>query len=218
MGIGRRTFLQLFGAAISAAASVTDAIAIVDNYYVNRRLGIAFEKPYGWVFASIQQMADVKVGQILDLDDPEFAREIANSQELPILLISRDGISPHSDHFTPGITVFLDRLSPGKELTPDFSTLLKSAERDIENSQFILKNFRILSPPTETIVSDCPTVEYEASFVFEHVNMLPLRVRMKTLVVDQGAACYTLRMYDSPFAGDAMTFDYSDFIASIRMV
>lgn len=79
MGIGRREFLRLFGTAIAAAsANPSAAITIRDDQYINRRLGIAFQKPNGWVFSDVKQMADLKAGQILDLDDPEFAQSILN--------------------------------------------------------------------------------------------------------------------------------------------
>ena len=156
MGIGRREFLQLFGVGIAAARNPAAAIAILDDQYINRRLGIAFEKPNGWVFANVKQMADVKAGQVLDLD--------------------------------------------------------------VESCATILKRFKVTSDPTSATVSACDAASYEASFIFEHENPEPTPVRMKTLVIDQGTAFYTLRMYDSPYLGEGMAFDFGQFMASVRMV
>jgi len=51
-GIGRREFLQLFGGALATlTANASSAIAVLDDQYINRKLGIAFRKPHGWTFA-----------------------------------------------------------------------------------------------------------------------------------------------------------------------
>ncbi len=218
MGIGRREFLRLFSAGIAAATSPTAAIAIGDNKYINRRLGIAFEKPSGWVFADVKQMADVKAGQVLDLDTPELSRAIAESVELPILTISKDEISVNSDRFTPGITVYLDRMTPDECTNSEDAPPIQTIELDAKACEAILKGFAVTSSPAPVSVSACDAAEYEASFIFEHENMKPTPVRMRTLVIDQGTASYTLRMYDSPYLGGSMTFDYKSFIASVRMV
>lgn len=101
MGIGRREFLQLFGTAIATLTSNPNSeIAIVDEQYVNRKLGIAFRKPPEWTFADDKEMGDVSAGQILDLDDPALARELIDvvagtidptvEQRLAIVLRSPD--------------------------------------------------------------------------------------------------------------------------------
>ena len=196
MGIGRREFLGLFGSVI--AASITGqskAIALVDDYYVNRRLGIAFQKPPGWVFADVKQMGDMKSGQILDLDDLERSREIVDAVELPILTISKEALSTDAGNFTPGVTVYLDRISSGEASKPSApETLLKQLMFDVISNAGILKDFDVLSYPEN------------------------MTVRMKTMTIDQGTAFYTIRMYDSPISGGEMAFDFADFVQSIRLV
>ena len=218
MGIGRREFLRLFGAGIAAAASPTTAIAIADNQYINRRLGLAFEKPTDWVFADIKQMADVKAGQILDFDDPELSRWIVEATEVPILSISKEQIVANSNRFTPGVTVYLERFSPEEASDQDCLSPVESLESDSETCRVILKDFRAISPATTATISACDAAHYDATFTFEHKHMTPTPVRMKTLVIDQATAFYTIRMYDSPHLGNTMFVDYSSFIASIQMV
>lgn len=220
MGIGRRELLRQFGAGIAAAAGNSlSAVAIVDDYYVNRRLGIAFEKPRGWIFAGIREMGEVKAGQILDLDDLELSREAVDSVELPIVAISRDRLSGDAERFTPGVTVYLEDIAggPGGDDNERFD-LIRCFSADVSFCAAVLKDFRVRSASLVTEVSACNAIEYEAAWVFEHENMLPTPVRMKTLVIDHGTALYTLRMYDSPYAGTEFEFDYSSFIASVRMV
>ena len=217
MGIGRREFLRQFGTAIATAATPSSAIYVTGDQYVNRRLGIAFSKPTAWVFADIQAMADVKEGQLLALDDPGLAQHIFDEAGLPIVTISKYGISKDSDHFTPGITIFLERISPDDAIAVDGSPI-DVLDADCQMNEEILRDFRVTSQPMSTSVSKCPSAQYVASFMFEHANMTPTPVRMKTLYIDQLVASYTLRMYDSPHLGSEMTYDYKQFIDSFRLV
>jgi hypothetical protein len=222
MGIGRREFLQLFGGTLAAlTVNSSSAIAIRDDHYINRKLGIAFIKPHGWTFADVKQMGEVQAGQILDLDDSDLARELAESAELPVLTISKDQLSAAADRFTPGVTIyydhfrFLDYLPDSIEVKVP---LLEHARVDIDSCQSMLKHFRVASAPRSRRVSQCDAAEYEATFLFEHENMRPTPVRMRTLTVYQRPAIYTLRMYDALTSDPDMRFDYTSFMESIKMV
>src|SRR5690606_27503295 len=106
MGIGRRAFLEIFGAGIAALTlNPTSAIALVGEHYINRRLGIAFRKPQGWSFGERWEREGSKAGHILDLDGPTLARELVDSTELPFLSITKDVLSARSRRFTPGVSV-----------------------------------------------------------------------------------------------------------------
>ena len=70
MGIGRREFIRVFGASLAAlAAAPADAVSLVDDFYLNRKLGLGFRRPDGWSFADVQKMGSVKKGQLLAIDD-----------------------------------------------------------------------------------------------------------------------------------------------------
>ena len=214
MGIGRREFLKLFGGAIATQSS---AIHILDDLYVNWKLGIAFRKPHGWTFGDVQEMGKVVAGQILDFDDVDLATELADSAELPILTISKDRLSADADRFTPGITIYLDFIEdfPGDvEIEPAF----ENVSGDIHSCELMLKDFRVTSSPQPTQISECDAVEYGAAFVFEHENMEPTPVRMRTLTIYQIPAIYTLRMYDSPISEPNLIFDYTPFVNSVKLV
>lgn len=106
MGIGRREFLTLFGTTLVVCATQsTQAIAVLDGWYINRKLGIAFRSPEGWFFSDMKDMGEVKAGQLLDLDDQELVQKIIEDTELPILAISKTPITPESYEFSPGITI-----------------------------------------------------------------------------------------------------------------
>lgn len=217
MGIGRREFLKLFGASVTTlAVDPSNAIAVFGNQYVNRKLGIAFRKPDGWQFADMQEMGDIKAGQILDLDDPERARQIDNIIDLPILTISKDGLSADSNTFTPGVTIHVEQLQPDgpeKKLCPvDILAI------DSDFCQTFLKEFTVTSPFKPMRVSACDAGKFTASFIFEHENIEPIPVQMQTLAIEQEQTLYTFRMYDAPHVGGKMVFDYTSFIDSIKIV
>src|SRR5688572_7885271 len=102
MGLGRRAFLRIFGTALaSLAVTPNRTIAILGDDYVNRKLGVAFRKPPGWIFSDVREMGEVARGQILQLNDPESLDEFWPNRELPVLTLARDAISSAADRFTP---------------------------------------------------------------------------------------------------------------------
>ncbi|MEM9237008.1 MAG: hypothetical protein AAGB14_09525, partial [Verrucomicrobiota bacterium] len=199
------------------------AVAILDDLYVNRKLGIAFRKPAGWTFANAREMGEVQAGQILDLEDKELARELVGSSEVPILTLSKERLSAKAERFTPGITIFLDRFDAldVPEVSsddPEFeSDPLRALKVDIDSCGGVLRDFKVDSEPVEERVSDCDAAEYRSNFIFEHVGMQPTVVRMRSLSIAQRPAFYTLRMYDSLDEPDC-EFDYTSFVDSIRMI
>jgi hypothetical protein len=195
-------------------------VAILDDLYVNRKLGIAFRKPHGWTFADAREMGKLQAGQVLDLEDTELARELVSSTELPILTISRDGLSENARRFTPGVTIFLDRFDFLNALPENYRVEvppLGNLEDDIESCRSILRGFEVVSAPASRQVSKCDAAEYRSTFVFEHENMRPTKVRMRTLAIYQRPAFYTLRMYDSADEPDCV-FDFAAFVESVRMM
>lgn len=219
MGIGRRAFLEIFGAGIAALTlNPSSAIALVGEHYINRRLGIAFRKPQGWSFGDMLEMEEVKAGHLLDLDDPVLARELVDSTELPILCITKDVLSAKSRRFTPGVNVYLEHFGP-----PDPGCIrdspLELLRGEVAWVGTVLKNFEVIRDPTPVRISDCDAAASTATFTFEHQNLSqPVPVQLRTLAIDQGSAVYTIRMYDAPLMGPEMTFDYDAFVRSIKLV
>ncbi len=220
MGVGRREFLRLFG--VGAAAMATDwprAIAIEEDQYVNWDLGIAFQKPNGWVFSyDVNEFRDVSKGQHFDVDDPNRASELLEAAELPLMIVSKEPISADSDSFGPGIGVYLRKLPVQGFTTAGCFSPQCQLGYDIAACSMLLKDYRVTADLTATTVSACEAAEYEASFLFEHTNMEPTPVRVKTLGILQQNTFYAIRMFDSPVRGGEMEFDYTPFVASVRLV
>ena len=223
MGIGRREFLNLFGTALAGlSASPSGAIAIFDDQYVNRKLGIAFRKPPGWFFATVQEMGEVRAGQLLDLEDGELARDLVDKSQFPILAISKERLSADADRFTPGVTIYLEQIEVPEAISKIGEVRISPMEialGDVESCRSILKEFSVLSKPEARRVSECDATDYTASFLFEHEGLArSMMVRSRTLVICQNPAVYTVRMYDSPFEDPRMAFEYSTFLESVKMV
>ena len=69
MGIGRREFLKLTSIALAGlAVNPLQAVVTNDNVYVNRKLGILFEKPDLWNFVGVKDFGKLKHEQILGND------------------------------------------------------------------------------------------------------------------------------------------------------
>src|SRR5687768_15697028 len=146
MGIGRRDFLKLFGATLaSIAISASPAAALLDDFYINRKLGIAFKKFKGWHFSNVADMGEIKDGQILALDDAELVKQLKEKTELPLITVSKEPILAGAQRFTPGTNVYLDRyvLTKDRKVQDPVANILK----DISYSKKVLRQFDVISEP-----------------------------------------------------------------------
>jgi len=142
----------------------------------------------------------------------EIAWRVLAETDLPFATISRDGISADSDSFTPGASFFA---SPAPETPTDVDRLDRLAENDLDQIRAILRDFRDVAPAKRLVVSDCPAMLQTAAFLFEHVRLTPVPVRMQTLVVDASDRVFTIRMYDATDKCPADQFDYGPMISSL---
>ena len=66
MGIGRRQFIKLASLALAGlSVDPLSAVAINDDVYVNKKLGILFHKPKNWGFVSIKDFGRIKSEQVI---------------------------------------------------------------------------------------------------------------------------------------------------------
>jgi hypothetical protein len=210
MGIGRREFLKLFGSALAAmSVSPNQAIAILNDLYVNWKLGIAFQKPSGWHFASVSQMAGLAAGQILNLDDfnlsdeeMETARFLLQPSDFgQLITISKEPFTSSTDRFGPGIMIELDDV---REMVD--GPFADAAQNDIVYCRTLLKRFEVLKDPEPCTISGCPAVDYLCTFLFENEKMsTPAQVNMRTLAIYQNPPAYVVRMYDSLTLGKTLS-------------
>lgn len=214
MGIGRREFLSLFGSTLAALAVLpTPAVALEDDLYLNRKLGLAFRKPRGWHFADVRNMGVMAKGQLLTIDGEELhaeLRDLWNSAEaLPLVTVTQTPLGADARVFTPGISAFVEPLVPGE------GGPLAVAEEDLTAMYRLLRQVEVISHSVASNVSHSPAAEYRIAFLFEHEGLAaPTTVRMRALHIHQDARRYTFRMYDA--RNQAVAFD--PFIQGIRIL
>ena len=173
MGIGRRKFFADCGHAFAVAASTsTAATLLVDNLYVNRKLGFAFHKPMDWKFSDVAEMGKLAEGQIL-ANGRRLTKEMVDCMGWPFVVVEQPlsatrGFSPNIQCYLLDDDVFheLDRLmdeldeiladtSVNAESKPKRSTIHKRCHEDLEaNLEFL----------NSTLMSLFATIEVSATF------------------------------------------------------
>jgi hypothetical protein len=236
MGIGRREFLKICGDAFVAyAAASTNAVAVVDDLYVNRRFGLAFRKPPNWRFVDIKQMGEIAAGQIFASRDFRLTPEMLNWIGLPFVAIQQDPgpivrFAPSAQFYLlqdlPLVTE-IDRLM--NQLTQLLSDLpadcietppmLTKAQDDAEACAELFKSFAVLEEPAPMTLSACPSATYTAAWLFEHAELAtPIRIRVRTIFSLHDELSYLIRLTDSPYSSSVDEFDLGEFVSTIAFV
>ena len=212
MGIGRRQFLATIGAAIaSIAVSDRSAALTHGSLYLNRRLGVAFNRPDGWHFNSLGDIGRVAKDQVLELDGDAVEALLEDAQQFLAVSLSEEPVSV--PHFTCAANVHLERI------TPDDADALANAIEELGLLPKLMPELRTIEAPRARTISNCDAAEYVAEFLFDHPDLSePVTARLRSLLVVQDRWRHTFRMYDAPSLGERRTFDFSEFIASIRIL
>jgi len=116
MGIGRREFLRLTSLAlVGLTIDPLKAVAINDNAYVNKKLGILFYKPQNWGFISVKDFGKLKSEQIIGGGLGLTTEEIWNELGNPICIVTKycQDKPEYKRVFSPTITL---NITPKKEL------------------------------------------------------------------------------------------------------
>jgi hypothetical protein len=236
MGIGRREFLRVFGPLLATIATKPSTSAcLLDDTYVNRQLGIGFTKPHGWSFADAEEMAAVKTGQLLEIDDAEYAASLIESADLPYVAVkgpelqSNKWITPSAQFYLtrdPSEISAEDRVveqllqatfgKPAvKRKMPVFTPPMQVVRRDWQGCRGLLAQFRVTSLPQEACISNCRAAEYTARLLYRHVEIPEGRtIRMKTIAVESQKRFHLIRLSDS----EEYPFDFSSFLSTLRIV
>jgi hypothetical protein len=232
MGIGRREFLRIFGSSLAAlAASPTDAASVHGELYLNRRLGVGFEKPAGWEFVDVKTMGTMQKGTLLAIEDDVRASAILELMDLPFVTVAQP--TEESTPVSPCIHFVLidgdDPFNMLAELAHDLEDLLSEEEGkpvssrsrmlqrlddDIDANTELFRSYRVSSAPREFSLSKCDAAEYTASYLFEHQDLQnPAEVRQRTIYVKHRDASYLIRLVDCP--AERLVVDFDPFIKTI---
>ncbi len=214
MGIGRREFLKIMGVALAGlAVDPLQAIAINEDYYINKKLGIALVKPKGWHFLSIRSFQEMKVDQILPIDDDELEKEIKDAMDPVLAMTKYPDIKEYENRFSPAISVYCELYE-----FREGDTIVDLSYRAGEWFKNVLTDYTLTSLPKSISVSNCDAVEMNASFIFTHMKLEPIPLEAKTVMVYQGPILYTIHMFDSKYLSDTTQREFGDFIANFKLV
>ena len=100
------------GSLLDFASNDLRSVSIVGNMYINRRVGLAFARPPGWLFEDATSLLERAEGRILDPNDEIVTRVIRDLTEeyLPVVTIAapplEEGIDRINDvEFRPVVAV-----------------------------------------------------------------------------------------------------------------
>jgi len=208
MGIGRRRFIQLFGATIaSAATNPLQALVLHEDWYINRALGIAFQKPPGWHYMTLKDFQPLKDAQIV-MDDE--LSEVLRGVEDPIAVMTK--IEPRLGKIGPSITVYAEPFEYEENETlvgflPNIEGMYKR----------VLPEYRSLGQAVEKRISNCESLEYFSEFLFEQPSTR-VTARKRSVISIREPQIYTMNMFDYPAHEIEAQHEFTSFINTIAYV
>lgn len=220
MGIGRREFLRLAGIALAGLAiDPLNAIAVNDNLYINKKLGIMFEKPDGWGFVSITDFGKMKRDQIIGVGLEESAEEIWDELGDPICVATKyfEDKPEYKGVFSPTITLNVtpkSALADGGPLS--FEEVMELTELGMG---LLLKDFKIVKryPPIQ--ISNCTFYEHDAEYLFEHADIdQALKVELKVLKAEHNGFYYYFNCHQSKAQNQTAEREFETFKSSIKLI
>jgi hypothetical protein len=220
MGIGRREFLRLTGVALAGLAiDPLKAVAINDNIYVNKKLGILFEKPSDWGFVAVKDFGRIKNEQVIGLGLDETSEEIWEELGDPICITTKyfQDKPEYKGVFSPTITL---NITPKQELEylghETFEELMEMSEYGVSH---LLKDFKVIKRYDPILISNCKFYEYDAEYLFEHIGIdEPLKVELKVLKAEHNGFYYDFNCHQSKTQSQIADEEFEKFKWTIRLI
>jgi hypothetical protein len=220
MGIGRREFLRL--TSIALAGLVIDplkAVAINENIYVNKKLGILFEKTSDWWFLAVKDFGKLKSEQVIGSGLEETAEEIWEELGDPICIATKyfKDKPEYKGIFSPTITL---NITPKQELEylgyETFEELMEMSEFGVSH---LLKDFVIIKRYDPILISDCKFYEFDAEYLFEHIEIeKPLKVELKVLKAEHNGFYYDFNCHHSKAQNQIANLEFEKFKGTIKLI
>jgi hypothetical protein len=220
MGIGRRAFLRLTSLALAGLTiDPLKAVAINDNAYVNKKLGILFYKPQNWGFIAVKDFGKLKSEQIIGRGLDEAPEEIWNEAGDPVCVVTKyfQDRPEEKGVFSPTITL---NITPKSELEDigyeNFEELISMSQYGTSR---ILKDFRVTKRYDPYNISGCKFYEFDAEYMFEHVDIVePLKVELKVLKAEHNGFYYDFNCHQSKAQNQLADKEFEDFKKTIKLI
>lgn len=220
MGIGRREFLRLTSIALAGLAiDPLNAVAVNNNVYVNKKLGILFHKPQDWGFVAIKDFGKIKSGQLfgegLNLTKDEILDELGD----PICIATKyyEDKPEYKGFFSPTITL---NVTPKEELEDlGYETFEELMEMSADGVSNLLKEFRVTKKYEPYQICECKFYEYDAEYIFEHIELdEPLKVELKVFKAEHNGFYYDFNCHQSKAQRQYADKEFEEFKWSIRLI
>lgn len=220
MGIGRREFLRLTSLAlVGLTVDPLKAVAVNDNAYVNRKLGILFYKPQNWGFIAVKDFGKLKneqiIGEGLDLATDEIWSDLGD----PICIATKyyQDKPEYKGVFSPTMTL---NITPKEELKDlgyeTFEDLIGMSAYGVSK---ILKDFQVTKRYDPFSISNCKFYEYDAEYLFEHIEIKePLKVELKVLKAEHNGFYYDFNCHQSKTQNQYADKEFEEFKKTIKLI
>lgn len=220
MGIGRRQLIKLSSLALAGlTVDPLNAVAINDNVYVNKKLGILFHKPKNWGFISVKDFGKIKSEQIIGEGLEDSQEEIWEELGDPICIATKyyEDKPEYKGVFSPTITL---NITPKEELEDlgheTFEELMEMSEF---GTSMILKDFKVIKKYDPYFISKCKFYEYDAEYLFEHIEINePLKVELKVLKAEHNGFYYDFNCHQSKAQNQLANIEFEEFKKSIKLI
>lgn len=220
MGIGRRQFIKLSSLALAGMTiDPLNAVAINDNVYVNKKLGILFNKPENWGFIAVKDFGKIKSEQIIGEWLEDSTEEIWKELGDPICIATKyyEDKPEYKGVFSPTITL---NITPKEELEDigheTFEELMEMSEF---GTSMILKDFKVIKKYEPYFISNCKFYEYDAEYLFEHIEISePLKVELKVLKAEHNGFYYDFNCHQSKTQNQLANIEFEEFKKSIKLI
>lgn len=219
MGVGRRKFLKLTGLALTGLAiDPLKAVAVNENAYVNKKLGILFYKPQDWGFIAVKDFGKLKSEQIIGKGLDETTDEIWNELGDPVCVMTKyyENKPEQKGIFSPTITL---NITPKSELEDiGYETFEELMDMSHYGTPQILKDFRVTRSYDPYNISDCKFYEFDAEYMFEHVDIAePLKVELKVLKAEHNGFYYDFNCHQSKAQNQTADNEFDNFKKTIKL-
>lgn len=220
MGIGRREFLRLTSIALTGLAiDPLKAVAINDNIYINKKLGILFEKPKDWGFIAVKDFGKIKSEQIIGHGLEETADEIWEELGDPVCIATKyyQDKPEYKGVFSPTITL---NITPKHELEYlGFETFEELMEISDVGVSRLLKDFKVVKYYDPIILNNVKFYESDAEYYFEHIEIdEPLKVELKVLKAEHNGFYYDFNCHQSKTQNQVADKEFEDFKWTIKLI
>lgn len=221
MGVGRHSFLKLSGLALSSTlVDPLMAVAINNEYYVNRKFGILFEIPENWGFIHVKEFEDLKEKQILDGIYEAIKEDVYEDLGDPICIATKYFVDNprYKGVFSPTITLNVISKQELEEegISTNIDELLEQSLIGVKN---ILKDFKLIAVHPHYELNNHLIYEKDSVYLFEHIELeQPLKVELKSFKIDHNNHFYEFNCHQSNEAGQIASNKFEKFKKSIKLL